>query len=179
MQDSFLIILGLLPDDATQGCANYRSMCLTGNTAVRKCKDFGGLKYVTPTAAAHQLSKMLCEVDAGSAACARCDWSSAQPGCDILSVYGELCNDSGAHNECGPYHKMCTGDPALFVCRSQLPGGRPSPPGSELNSSGKGWSDSAPPQQQWASGAGSVRSQDLVAWLLCAGAALLAAAAAQ
>jgi hypothetical protein len=159
-----------------QGCANYQSLCLTANTAVKQCKDFGGLKYVTPTAAARQLSRSLCEVDTGSAACARCDWSVAQPQCDILSVYGELCNDSGAHNECGPYHKMCKGDPALFVCRSQLPGGRPSPPGSERSSGPSGWSDGAP--QQWVSGAGSVRAQGLAGWLLCAGAALLAVAAA-
>jgi hypothetical protein len=159
---------------AVQGCANYRSMCLTGSTAVKQCRNFGGLSYVTPTAAARQLSRMLCEVATSAAACARCDWSVKQPQCDILSVYGELCNDSGAHNECGPYHKMCKGDPELFVCRSQLPGGRPSAPGSERSSIG--WSDGA--KQRWTSGVGSVRPQGLMGWLLSAGAALLVAAAA-
>jgi hypothetical protein len=172
----------LVPDTPTtaspccmQGCANYRAMCLTDNTAVKQCRNFGGLRYITPTAAARQLSRMLCEVDTGVAACTRCDWSVSQPDCDILSVYGELCNDSGAHNECGPYHKMCKGDPELFVCRSQLPGGRPSPPGSERSVIGHG--NSGTPQQ-WTSGAGSARSQGLMGWLLCAGAALLAAGAA-
>ncbi|WIA12069.1 hypothetical protein OEZ85_012146 [Tetradesmus obliquus] len=164
------------------GCANYRSLCMTDNTAVKQCKDFGGLRYLTPTAAARQLSRMLCEVDTGAAACTRCDWSAAAPQCDVLSVYGQLCTDSADHNECGPYHKMCKGDPLLFVCRSQLPGGRPSPLGSERSSSSgaSAWADGAQQQQQqqWVSAAGSVRPRGVVAWLACAGAALLAVAAA-
>lgn len=153
---------------------------MTDNTAVKQCKDFGGLRYLTPTAAARQLSRMLCEVDTGAAACTRCDWSAAAPQCDVLSVYGQLCTDSADHNECGPYHKMCKGDPLLFVCRSQLPGGRPSPLGSERSSSSgaSGWADGAQQQQQWVSAAGSVRPRGVVAWLACAGAALLAVAAA-
>jgi hypothetical protein len=150
---------------------------MTDNTAVKQCRDFAGLRYITPTAAARQLSRMLCEVDTGAAACTRCDWSVSQPDCDILSVYGELCNDSGAHNECGPYHKMCKGDPELFVCRSQLPGGRPSTPGSE-RSIGHRVGSEEPQEQKWTSGADNVRLQGLMGWMLCVGAALLAVVAA-
>lgn len=164
-----------------QGCRNFQQLCLRQDSTVAQCKHHKGLKYLIPTAAARQLSQSMCGNNPRDEGCSRCTWNGPTPTCNVLSLYGSLCFSSPGAAECGVWLKMCDKDSSLYVCRQQLPGGRPGPPGhAAAHSAGRtGWSDGSvssnnpqpPAPQQWAtSTAGGVK---VLCWLWSA-ASLLA-----
>lgn len=129
-------------------------MCLSHQTAMQQCNSSQGLQHLVPTAAARQLSRIICDGPRSADTCKRCDWSQAAPLCDFLSVYGALCVASPDMNECSVWQKMCTVDPSLYVCRQQLPGGQPGPAGSGPQTN----SVAAAPPAVWATSSALIRT---------------------
>ncbi|KAI8814632.1 Ctr copper transporter family-domain-containing protein [Cladochytrium replicatum] len=100
------------------GCRAYTSMCGPSNSTVTACTQVAPLANLPTTDIANQAVRSICS-SMSMDGCEKCTFKSATAyasGCDLLSVYSQLCLAMPDMTECSSFNKFCSSNPSLPIC---------------------------------------------------------------
>lgn len=103
------------------GCQGFMSMCNTTGSIVLQCLTNPGLPALPSTGATNVHVRAICE-HMNMQGCSSCSLpagdTSTWARCDVLSVYGNLCRQMPAMEQCNDWKLLCMDDPSFFVCQA-------------------------------------------------------------